>query len=129
MSMHICNGATLMCSFGVAPSVLTVLPVNRTMTSNMPAANIMDHVPMVNIMPFGMCITPTNPAVAAATAAAMGVLTPMPCVPVTPAPWVPGAPTVLLGNMPALNNTSTLMCTWGGVITVTVPGQFTEQIP
>lgn len=129
MSMHVCNGATLMCSFGVAPSVLTVLPVNRTMTSNMPAANIMDHIPMVNIMPFGMCITPTNPAVAAATAAAMGVLTPMPCVPVTPAPWVPGAPTVLLGNMPALNNTSTLMCTWGGVITVTVPGQFTEQVP
>lgn len=129
MSMHVCNGATLMCSFGVAPSVLTVLPVNRTMTSNMPAANIMDHIPMVNIMPFGMCITPTNPAVASATAAAMGVLTPMPCVPVTPAPWVVGSPTVLLGNMPALNNTSTLMCTWGGVITVTVPGQFTEMIP
>ena len=129
MSMHVCNGATLMCSFGVAPSVLTVLPVNRTITSNMPAANIMDHVPMVNIMPFGMCITPTNPAVAAATAAAMGVLTPMPCVPVTPAPWMPGSPIVLLGNMPALNNTSTLMCTWGGVITVTVPGQFTEQVP
>ena len=40
----------------------------------MPAANIMDHVPMVNIMPFGMCITPSNPAVAAATAAALGVL-------------------------------------------------------
>jgi len=127
--MHVCNGATLMCSFGVAPSVLTVLPLNRTLTSNMPAANIMDHIPMVNIMPFGMCITPSNPAVAAATTAAMGVLTPMPCVPVTPAPWVVGSPTVLLGNMPALNNTSTLMCTWGGVITVVQPGQFTEQIP
>lgn len=129
MPMHVCNGATLMCSFGVAPSVLTVLPLNRTLTSNMPAANIMDHIPMVNIMPFGMCITPSNPAVAAATAAAMGVLTPMPCMPVTPAPWVVGSPTVLLGNMPALNNTSTLMCTWGGVITVVQPGQFTEQIP
>lgn len=129
MPMHVCNGATLMCSFGVAPSVLTVLPINRTLTSNMPAANIMDHIPMVNIMPFGMCITPSNPAVAAATAAAMGVLTPVPCVPVTPAPWVVGSPTVLLGNMPCLNNTSTLMCTWGGVITVTVPGQFTEMIP
>ncbi|HNW79187.1 MAG TPA: DUF4280 domain-containing protein [Candidatus Competibacteraceae bacterium] len=129
MPMHVCNGATLMCSFGVAPSVLTVLPLNRTLTSNMPAANIMDHIPMVNIMPFGMCITPSNPAVAAATTAAMGVLTPMPCVPVTPAPWVVGSPTVLLGNMPALNNTSTLMCTWGGVITVVQPGQFTEQIP
>jgi hypothetical protein len=128
MAMHVCNGATLMCSFGVAPSVLTVLPINRTLTSNMPAANIMDHIPLVNIMPFGMCITPSNPAVAAATAAAMGVLTPMPCVPVTPAPWVPGSPTVLLGNMPCLNNTSTLMCTWGGVITVVQPGQFTEMI-
>ena len=127
--MHVCNGAMLKCSFGVAPSVLTVLPINRTMTSNMPAANIMDHVPMVNIMPFGMCMAPTNPAVAAATVAAMGVLTPMPCVPVTPAPWVIGSPTVLLGNMPALNNTSTLMCTWAGVITVLQPGQFTEMIP
>lgn len=129
MSMHVCNGASLMCSFGVAPSVLAVLPVNRTITSNMPAANIMDHVPMVNIMPFGMCITPTNPAVASATAAALGVLTPMPCIPVTPAPWVVGSPTVMVGNMPALNNTSTLMCTWGGVITVVMPGQVTEMIP
>ncbi len=129
MPMHVCNGAMLKCSFGVAPSVLTVLPLNRTLTSNMPAANIMDNKPMVNIMPFGMCITPTNPAVAAATAAALGVLTPMPCVPITPAPWVVGSPTVLLGNMPALNNTSTLMCTWAGVITVLQPGQFTEMIP
>jgi len=118
-----------MCTFGMAPSTLNVLPINRTLTSNMPAANIMDHVPMVNIMPFGMCITPSNPAVAAATAAALGVLTPMPCVPVTPAPWVTGTPTVLLGNMPALDNTHMLMCTWGGVISVVNPGQMTEQIP
>ncbi|MDI1252926.1 DUF4280 domain-containing protein [Thermomonas sp.] len=118
-----------MCSFGVAPSVLVVLPVNRTLSSNMPAANIMDHIPMVNIMPFGMCTTPTNPAVAAATATALGVLTPMPCVPVTPAPWVPGAPTVLIANMPALDNTSKCMCTWAGVISVANPGQATEMIP
>ena len=129
MPMHVCSGATLMCSFGVAPSSLVVLPVNKTMTSNMPAANIMDNVPMVNIMPFGMCTSIANPTVASATAAAMGVLTPMPCIPVIPAPWAPGSPTVLLGNMPALNNTSKLMCTWAGVIQVTVPGQVTEQIP
>lgn len=129
MPMHVCNGATLMCSFGVAPSTLIVLPQNKVMTSNMPAANIMDNKPIANIPPFGMCTTPSNPAVASATAAALGVLTPMPCVPVIPAPWVVGSPTVLLGNMPALNNTSTLMCAWGGVITITVPGQVTEQIP
>ncbi len=129
MPMHVCSGATLQCSFGLAPSSLVVLPVNRMITGNMPAANIMDNVPMVNIMPFGMCTSLANPAVASATAAALGVLTPMPCIPVTPAPWTPGAPTVLLANMPALDNTSTLMCTWAGVIQIVVPGQVTEQIP
>jgi hypothetical protein len=119
----------LQCTFGVAPSAFVVLPVNMTLTSYQPAANIMDHVPMVNIMPFGMCTCPANPAVASATAAAMGVLTPMPCVPATPAPWTTGAPDVLLAYMPALNNTSTLMCTWGGVISVLNPGEMTEMIP
>jgi hypothetical protein len=121
----------LKCTFAFPPgiSTLVVLPQNRVMTSNMPAANIMDNKPMVNIMTFGACMSLANPTVATATAAAMGVLTPMPCIPVTPAPWVVGSPTVLLGNMPALNNTSTLMCMWAGVITVLQPGQFTEMIP
>jgi len=129
MPMHVCSGATLQCSFGLAPSTLMVLPVNRMLTGNMPAANIMDNKPMVNILPFGMCTSLANPTVASATAAAMGVLTPMPCIPMTPAPWAPGAPTVLLGNMPALDNTSKLMCTWAGIISVVYPGQVTEQIP
>ena len=129
MAQQVCMGAMLKCSFGVAPSVLSVLPVNREMVNGMPAANIMDNKPFVNIMPFGMCTTPSNPAVASATAAALGVLTPMPCVPVTPAPWVSGSPKHMIGKMPALNNTSTCMCTWGGVITVVQPGQFKEQIP
>jgi len=129
MAMHVVNGALLQCSFGLAPSSLVVLPVNRMMSSNQPAANIMDHKPMVNIMPFGMCACPANPTVASATSAALGVLTPMPCVPATSSPWAPGAPTVMLANQPVLNNTSTCMCNWGGVITVTMPGQFTEMVP
>ena len=129
MPMHVCNGALLQCSFGVAPSSLVVLPVNRMMTGSQPAANIMDHVPMVNIMPFGMCTSIANPTVAAATAAALGVLTPMPCIPATVSPWVPGPPTVLLGNMPALDDTSKLMCMWAGIISITFPGQVTQQIP
>jgi hypothetical protein len=119
----------LQCSFGIAPSSLVVLPTNKVMTSYMPAANIMDNKPMVNILPFGMCTSPANPTVASATAAALGVLTPMPCIPATATPWVIGAPTVLLANMPALNDTSTLICSYGGVISVIVPGQFTEMIP
>ena len=84
---------------------------------------------MVNILPFGMCNSIANRTVASATAAAMGVLTPMPCIPVTVAPWVPGSPTVLIGNMPALNNNSKLMCTWAGVIQITNPGQTQTQVP
>lgn len=129
MGQHVCNGATLMCSFGVAPSMLTVIPKNRVMTSNQPAANIMDHVPMVNILPFGMCTSLTNPSVATATTTALGVLTPMPCAPVTVTPWMVGSPTVLLGNLPSLNNTSKLMCMWCGSISVVAPGQVTEFIP
>lgn len=122
-------GATLKCTFGVAPSPLMVLPVNRVMAPFTPAANIMDNKPFLNILPFGMCQTPSNPMVAAATAAALGVLTPMPCIPMTMAPWVPGSPKVLIGNMPALNNSSKLMCNWGGVISILTPGQFKTQVP
>ncbi len=129
MGMHVCMGAMLQCSFGAAPSTLLVLPVNRVITSNMPAANIMDHKPLVNILPFGVCSSVANPVVIAATAAKLGVMTPMPCVPATPAPWLPGSPTVLLGSMPSLQNSSKLMCMWAGVIQVVVPGQFTEMIP
>lgn len=129
MANQVHMGAVLQCSFGAAPASLVVLPVNRVMAEQTPAANIMDHVPMVNVMPFGMCSSPSNPAVAAATAAAMGVLTPMPCVPMTAAPWTPGAPTVLIANMPALDNTSKCMCTWGGVVAINVPGTVKTMIP
>lgn len=117
-----------MCSFGTMPSTLNVLPTNKVLTS-MPIATIMDNVPMVNIMPFGMCTSTANPQVASATAAAMGVLTPMPCVPVTTAPWAPGSPTVLIANYPALNNTSKLICNWGGVIQITNPATTNIQVP
>ncbi|MCW5519052.1 DUF4280 domain-containing protein [Aureitalea sp. L0-47] len=128
MPQQVCMGAMMICSFGVAPSSLIVLPQNRVMTNNMPAANIMDNVPMVNILPFGMCSSLANPQVAAATTAALGVLTPMPCIPVTVAPWAPGSPTVMLANMPTLNNACTLNCTWGGVITINDPGQNQVQV-
>lgn len=128
MGMQVVAGANLQCSFGVAPSVLSVLPVNRVM-AGAPAANIMDNKPMMNILPFGMCNCPANPMVIAATAAALGVLTPMPCIPVTVAPWMPGCPSVLVGGMPGLQNSSKLMCNWGGVIQILMPGQMTVMIP
>lgn len=121
-------GAMLKCTFGVAPGTLMVLPMNLVMTT-VPDANIMDNKPMMNILPFGMCQSLANPMVAAATAAALGALVPMPCIPMTLAPWMPGAPTVMVANMPALNNSSKLMCMWGGVIGIDIPGQFTVSVP
>ena len=128
MGMLVCGGANIQCTFGAAPSVLNVLPQAKVMNV-MAAATIMDNKPIVNITPFGMCTSMSNPMVAAATAAALGVLTPMPCIPVTTAPWAPGSPTVMIGDNPALNNSSKLMCAYGGVISVNVPGQTTINVP
>ncbi|SAL03726.1 hypothetical protein AWB78_06668 [Caballeronia calidae] len=129
MPQQVSMGATLQCSFGMTPSTLVVLPVNRVRCEGSIAANIMDHVPLVNIMPFGMCTSQANPEVAAATAAALGTPTPMPCVPATAQPWAPGAVTVLLGSQPSLDNVSTCLCTWGGVVTIVDPATRQTQIP
>ena len=129
MGLPVAMGASLMCSMGMAPSTLTVLPIAFVTMENKPAATIMDNLPMVNILPFGTCISLLNPVTAAQTAAALGVLTPGACLPVTPAPWVPGSPTVMIANKLALNNASTCNCVYGGVITILVPGTTTETIP
>lgn len=135
MAQHVCNGAQLTCNFGTNPTALGVQPQNKMKTSNQAAANIMDNKPGVNVKPFGPCKSMGNPAVASATAsataAAQGVftLTPAPCSPVFPAPWAPGAPTVMLANMPVLNNTSKLNCAFGGVISIVSAGQTTETVP
>ncbi|MBK6663516.1 MAG: DUF4280 domain-containing protein [Thermoflexaceae bacterium] len=130
MAVPAVMSAQLTCTFGAAPAALMVIPQGPpVMAENKPMATIMDNKPMVNILPFAMCKSLANPTVAAATAAALGVLTPMPCIPATAAPWAPGAPTVMINNKPALNNSSKLMCMWGGVIQITNPGATKEAIP
>lgn len=114
--------AMIACSFGLTPSTLDVIPESGVMIEGRPAATIMNIVPIVNVAPFGMCTSLSNPEVASATAAALGVLTPMPCVPVVPAPWHPGATTTLIGGFPALVAGSSCLCAWGGQIMVTMPG-------
>jgi len=129
MAQQVISGANLSCSFGTTPSSLTVLPSNRVNAQSMPAATIMENAPFVNIAPFGMCTTVSNPQVASATSAASGVLTPQPCIPVTTSPWTPGSSTVMIGNKPALNNNCRLTCMWGGMISINTAGQATVNIP
>jgi hypothetical protein len=115
------SGALLMCSFGMAPSSYTA--IGLVSAGGMPVGTIKDSIPMLNIKPFGMCMSPSNPTVAAATAAALGVLTPMACIPVTGTPWTPGAPLTSATGLPLITSSSTCNCAWGGVITVSFPGQ------
>ncbi|MCU1689714.1 MAG: hypothetical protein JWN20_1642, partial [Jatrophihabitantaceae bacterium] len=108
------------CSFGAAPCPLNVIPSDITIEGK-PAATIMDNKPP-NLATFGVCMSLSNPMVAAATAAALGVLTPMPCVPVIAAPWVPPAAQTLLGGKPALAAGAQCMCNWGGVVQIGFTG-------
>jgi hypothetical protein len=122
MPILVTGTGLLSCSFGVAPSPLTVLPQMQAQVM-LPMGTSLDSKPAANIAPFGMCSSLANPAVAAATTAALGVLTPAPCVPATPAPWLPGTPNVLIGGAPALTDQCKLMCAFGGVIQIGLPGQ------
>jgi uncharacterized Zn-binding protein involved in type VI secretion len=118
------TGAVMQCSFGMAPSVLNALPTARVMIEGRPAAVITTTAPTVNIPPFGMCTSLANPTVAAATSAALGVLTPMPCMPAVVGPWAPGAATTMVGGTPALVSGSMCNCAWGGVISMSSTGAF-----
>lgn len=130
MPQQVSMGATLQCiPWGIAPSTLIVTPQGSPKIAGATlAATIMDFIPVTNIPPFGMCTSLANPAVAAATAAALGVLTPMPCMPVLLGPWKPGAIKAKIGVFPALTHIATCNCAWGGVITITNPGQIKVQV-
>ncbi len=125
MANPVVNATICSCIFGTVPMVLPVASQQTVMMMNQPAATIMDN----RCTTFGLCSNIANPAVAAATAAALGVLTPSACIPLTVAPWVPGVPTVLVGGKPLLNNMSKLMCGYGGVIQVTMTPALTIQTP
>ncbi|MBQ3105289.1 MAG: DUF4280 domain-containing protein [Lachnospiraceae bacterium] len=122
MGQLVVTGAVVSCTFGTLPGNVTVSSQTLCLGEGRPAATIMDASPM-NIRPFGMCTTLSNPQVAAATAAAMGVLTPQPCVPVPVGGWLPTKPNVLIGGKPCLTSDSKLMCSYGGCISIVSPGQ------
>ncbi len=115
----------LHCSFGMIPTPLVVIPEGPpVLADGLPSGTILDFVEFLNIEPFGECMSPMNPEVIILTAAALGVFTPAPCIPIIVDPWLPGADNVLLDGMPALSEESMCMCAWGGVIEIIEPGEF-----
>lgn len=127
MSLLVTATAQLKCTFGSLPAVLD-MPEPSVLCGGKPVATVQAIVPEVNVPSFGMCSSEANPEVASATAAAEGVLTPMPCVPEIAAPWQPGSPTVLVAGSPALNQTSKCLCAWAGVVTMVSAGQTGTEV-
>lgn len=122
------TGAFATCTFGVAPAAITAIPVMVTVEKK-PVVRATDIAPMANVGSFGMCTTQVNPAVAAATAAALGVPTPAPCVPNVAGPWTATSPTVTVGGVPVVTSSSMCMCAWTGVIRLGFAGSVQTTTP
>lgn len=119
MGTLVCTGATMQCSFGTTPASFSASSTDVTATT---AAGVISDVGAANVPPFGLCTSVSNPQVAAATTAALGVLTPQPCLPVL-TPWTPGSSEATVDGVPALDDSSTCSCSWGGVISLSDAGQ------
>lgn len=116
------SGGKLRCSMGSSPGAFTG-GSPAVSAAGRPAGRVIDFAMGANIAPFGQCMSLANPAVAAATAAALGVLTPQPCTPAVAGPWSPGAKHVFIDHQAALLSTDTASCAFAGVVTVIEPGQ------
>ncbi len=123
MAEIVVTGATAMCTFGTTPGSLNATSQVSCIVDGKAAATIQD-AQSANLTPFGMCTSLANPQVAAATAAALGVLTPQPCMLVPAGTWIPVKPNVLMGGKPCLTSDSKLICgNGGGSISILFPGQ------
>lgn len=103
------GGSMCLCTFGVAPGILNPLPVPPVFFIT-PVGNILDTIPMVELTPFGACISPANPTCWKGPVFSPGVCIPAPI-------WVPMNPTIIGGGAPILDLSSTAICsTFSGVI-------------
>ena len=129
MANFVTNTAVITCNQALPPgkNQLVVLPSGMVDANNQPVATIMDFKPTI-ILPFGMCNTEANPAVAAATSAASGVHTPAPCIPNVVGPWSPGSATVSVGGLKALTKDSKCTCAFTGQISIEVEGGKTASV-
>lgn len=116
-----------MCSFALGPFTLNT--INNVTIENKPVLTVKDTVPGSNIVFAGvMCTSMSNPTVASATAAAFGVLTPQPCTPMPAGMWIPGTMNSKVKQMAILDSSCSLMCAYGGKISVIFPGSLKTQV-
>ena len=124
MAIPVVAGAACMCTMGTSPGQVNPTNQMNIRVGGKPVASIADAAPISNVTPCGMCTSLANPIVASATAAALGVLTPQPCVPAPAGGWIcPG--TIRVGGKPILTSDGKLTCSYGGSISIMNPGQTT----
>lgn len=123
MAAIVVEGANYVCTMGTSPASLLVTSQRGAKSEGKAIATIKDAVSLSNILPCGMCTSIANPQVASATAAALGVLTPQPCIPSVSGMWAVTQNKVLLAGIPCLCNNSKLICNYTGIISITNPAQ------
>jgi hypothetical protein len=112
MAAQVVTGAAVVCTFGTTAAEFSASSLDVAATA---PAGVVTDVTVANIPTFGMCSAPANPAVIAAQS-------PAPCLPVL-SPWTPGSARVRVDGVSALDDASQCVCAWGGVVTVSSPGQ------
>ena len=127
MAYFVVAGATCACTMGTAPGQINPTNQPTVRVAGKPVASIADAGGIVNITPCGMCTSLSNPMVASATAAALGVLTPQPCVPTLGGTWTCPSKVRVAGK-PILTSDGKIMCSYFGEISIVNPGQATVSL-
>ena len=113
------QSALLKCTFGSAPASLVVTSQPLVKIGGMPAATFMDNKPLT----FATCTSPAHPVVASTG-------TPGPCLAAVQvvSPWMGSSLTVKICGKCAIHKGSTLMCNFGGQISVSMTPALTTKI-
>ncbi|MBK2125751.1 DUF4280 domain-containing protein [Fangia hongkongensis] len=119
-AMAACLSSQVMCTFGIAPGVISPLRPLVTV-NNKPASNINDTVPMVNVVSFPGCSNPANPLM-------NPLVYPWACMPML-APFIPTNPLTTVQGAPINTINNKAMCSYaaGGVISFMNPSQTTTM--
>lgn len=105
---YVVEGAKLKCSLGTTNSKLMMPTGHGVYIKGKKQANILDMKPMYNILPFCNCMKSAPP---------------LPCTPLVAMPWLNGKLDVIIGSSGALIDKSTVVCPFGGIISIVDDGQ------
>lgn len=111
----VCSGATLSCTCGVGTSELRASTRGLSYEQNRSAATVADCQPLVNIPPFAACTSTLSPQPPVGGGRA--------CAPSFATLWTSRVASIRIDGLPVLDDTATILCTYGGMVRIQSPGQ------